>query len=291
MAAIGSLASVAPQSISQAAQASAAAADDRPNIVLIMTDDMTAADLSVMPKTRSLLGAQGMTFSEGLSLHPLCCPARAQVLTGQYAQNNGVYTNSGVYGGYEKLREPDNTLASWLEDSGYRTALTGKFLNGYKWERDGRPTGWTYWNPTIKGTYNYFDYTVAGDGKPADSGGKYVTQHVADDTRGLIEKWAPQPTPFFIWASYVAPHKTCLSELDGLNCSTLPRPEPQYENAFTGVTNPARVKKSYNERDVSDKPPLLRKGKRSTSKLERLYLARIRSLASVDDAVADTVAA
>ncbi|MGL5811036.1 MAG: sulfatase-like hydrolase/transferase, partial [Nocardioides sp.] len=46
-----------------------------------------------------------------------------------------------------------------------------------------------------------------------------------------------------------------------------------------------------NERDVSDKPPLLRKGKRSTSKLERLYLARIRSLASVDDAVADTVAA
>ncbi|HET9420825.1 MAG TPA: sulfatase-like hydrolase/transferase, partial [Nocardioides sp.] len=70
-------------------------AADRPNIILISTDDMTASDLQWMPRTRKLLGRAGVTFPNALSPHPLCCPARAAILTGQYAQNNGVRSNQG----------------------------------------------------------------------------------------------------------------------------------------------------------------------------------------------------
>ncbi|MGL5826726.1 MAG: sulfatase-like hydrolase/transferase, partial [Nocardioides sp.] len=67
----------------------------RPNVVLITTDDQAAADLAWMAKTRAAIGDAGVTFRQGISPHPLCCPARAEMLTGQYAQNNGVYTNKG----------------------------------------------------------------------------------------------------------------------------------------------------------------------------------------------------
>ena len=48
-------------------------------------------------QTRKLLGRKGVTFPHMLSPHPLCCPARAAILTGQYAQNNNVKANQGKY--------------------------------------------------------------------------------------------------------------------------------------------------------------------------------------------------
>src|SRR4051794_20912510 len=79
---------------------------ERPNIVLITTDDQTTSDLRWMPHTRELLGGSGVRFSNFISPNPLCCPARASILTGQYSQNNKVWANSGTLGGYYSL---DNT--------------------------------------------------------------------------------------------------------------------------------------------------------------------------------------
>jgi N-acetylglucosamine-6-sulfatase len=273
-------------------QASVVPADSRPNVILITTDDQAATDLAWMPKTRAAIGSAGVTFRQGISPHPLCCPARAEMLTGQYAQNNGVYTNRGVYGGYGHMLSPDNTVASWLKDSGYRTGLVGKFMNGYRYGTHGRPKGWTFWDPTINGTYNYFDYVQANNGFPTASNGKYITDYVAETSRDLITQWADEPEPFFLWASYVAPHKSCLSEVDGVSCSAFPRPEPDYADAFPTARNPARSKSSYNEKNVSDKPRVVRRqAKKDSARLDNFFRARIRSLASVDDAVADTVAA
>ena len=78
---------------------SAALATDRPNIVLITTDDQTTDDMKYMPRTRRLLGSAGVTFRPMLSPHPLCCPSRAEILTGQYAHNNGVRSNKRFHGG------------------------------------------------------------------------------------------------------------------------------------------------------------------------------------------------
>ena len=70
--------------------------ETRPNLVFVLTDDMRDDDLDHMPITRALLADQGMEFTDAISPHPLCCPARAQLATGQYAQNNGVQHNRGV---------------------------------------------------------------------------------------------------------------------------------------------------------------------------------------------------
>lgn len=278
---------------SSATQLSAAAEEDpRPNVILITTDDQALSDLAWMPKTRTSLGKAGLTFTDGISPHPLCCPARAEILTGQYAQNNGVYTNQGVFGGYGALADPDNTLPAWLQDAGYRTGFIGKFLNGYKHTVHGRPAGWTWWDPTIIGTYDYLDYTQANNGNPIQSDGTYITDYVAAVTRTRIEEWSQQRAPFFLWASYVAPHKTCVSEIDGVRCNGFPKPEAAYASAYGGATNPARLKGSYNEADVSDKPRVIRRqAKKDSGRLSDFFRARIRSLASVDDAVANTVAA
>ncbi|HEU0285897.1 MAG TPA: sulfatase-like hydrolase/transferase, partial [Nocardioidaceae bacterium] len=72
----------------------------RPNIVVIMLDDMRADDLDGpwMQKTRRLLGAQGVRFANTFVPLPLCCPARSSFLTGQYPHNHGVWAHSEPWG-------------------------------------------------------------------------------------------------------------------------------------------------------------------------------------------------
>ena len=66
----------------------APAAEARPNIVVLMTDDQTLDSMSVMPKTRALIGAEGTTFTRSFTNYSLCCPSRSTLYTGQYAHNH-----------------------------------------------------------------------------------------------------------------------------------------------------------------------------------------------------------
>jgi N-acetylglucosamine-6-sulfatase len=59
-----------------------------PNIVVVMTDDQTVAELRGMSKTRRLIAAQGVRFRRSYVSYPVCCPSRATYLTGQYAHNH-----------------------------------------------------------------------------------------------------------------------------------------------------------------------------------------------------------
>jgi arylsulfatase A-like enzyme len=107
-----------------------------PNIVFILTDDQDAESISVMPKLRSLLVEQGTTFNNALVTDPLCCPARATFLRGQYSHNTRIQGNSAPEGGHNKFRSlgPDgdrSTVATWLDDAGYDTFYAGKYMNGY----------------------------------------------------------------------------------------------------------------------------------------------------------------
>ena len=108
-----------------------AVAEEPPNVVMVLTDDMRKDDMRHMPHVRELLVDRGMTFRQAQSPHPLCCPARAEILSGQYAQNNGVHHNSGPYGGWQAF-DPRSTIATWAQDEGYRTALHGKHLNHFE---------------------------------------------------------------------------------------------------------------------------------------------------------------
>ena len=100
----------------------------RPNVVVVMTDDQNESMLG-MDLTQRLLGGAGTTFRNSYVSFPLCCPSRATFLTGQYSHNHGVFTTE-LPNGYNGLNHT-NTLPVWLRTSGYRTAMVGKYLNGY----------------------------------------------------------------------------------------------------------------------------------------------------------------
>jgi N-acetylglucosamine-6-sulfatase len=261
-------------------------ADTRPNVVLITTDDQTLSDMKWMPRTRALLGDAGATYEHMLSPHPLCCPARAEMVTGQYAQNNGVHSNAGRYGGLQALRQPDNTLPAWLRAASYRTGMSGKYLNGYR-SSIGVPNGWDFWNAATRNRYGYYGYQTYNNGVPlrqAKRGGEYSVDLVTDDTVGLVDQYAGSGSPFFLWASYYAPHGLC----GGIQteCDLPPVPAKRYAHAWKGATNPAAKKPSFNEKDVSDKPPVIEKrGKVSKRYEQRLFKKRIQALAAVDEGV------
>ena len=287
------------------ANASQAAARTPPNIVLITTDDMRLSDLRVMPNTRRLIGGQGVTVGLGLASHPLCCPARAQLLTGQYAQNNGVRSNSGKRGGYGALEKKDETVAAWLTRQKYQTGFVGKFLNDFS-ARSRQPRGWTEWHPYVKAVYDGYGVGVRDKGANKRSIKFYRDQHsnevvesytldmidqFSKKTRGLL--FTRPPKPFFIWSSYVAPHGACEGNRDGeRNCSFAPDPARQDRNKFQGTPNDARSKRSYNEADVTDKPPII--SDRPPTLVARKHddmvnRRRLQSLVSVDRGVKATV--
>src|SRR5215210_4688748 len=143
------------------------AKDDRPNILVVMTDDMSTSDLKMLPNVRRLLGRKGTTFADAVDSFPLCCPARATFITGQYAHNHGVRGNFYPYGWYG-MKDRGNTLPAWLKRSGYTTALIGKWLNGYG-ARDGRgevPKGFDIWRGLLDvSAYDYFNFEMNRDGR------------------------------------------------------------------------------------------------------------------------------
>ncbi len=284
-------ASARPQQ--QGAAAPTVVAAERPDIVLITTDDQTLMDLAKMPITRRLLKEQGVTFS-GISPHPLCCPARAEILTGQFAQNNGVRSNVGEQGGYQAL-DTSSTVATWLRDAGYQTAFMGKFLNGYAGSSIDDPApGWDEWHPTVAGVYNYTDFSIGHNGVAQPYSDSYQTDVFAGLAVRTIEKFAASPEPFFLWQSFVAPHRSCQPG-GPQSCWGPPVPAPRHRGLFPDAVPPAFGDPSYNEEDVRDKPAWVRNtGRISAQRRDRIiadHRARLRALQSVDQAVGRMVRA
>jgi len=120
-----------------AAGPQAALAADKPNIVVILADDMGYGDVKALNPKSSIptpnldrLAAEGMTFTDGHSPSAVCTPTRYALLTGRYSWRGRL--KRGVLGGYSPpLLEPDRaTIASMLKRNGYRTGATGKWHLG-----------------------------------------------------------------------------------------------------------------------------------------------------------------
>ncbi len=266
---------------------------EEPNIVLITTDDQRWTDLRQMPGTRRVLQRHGTTML-GLSPNPLCCPARAEILTGQHSHNNGVRTNKGLFGGYSRL-DPTETLATWLQTAGYTTIFLGKYLNGYRPNDANDPeVGWDSWHPTVKRTYNYRTFTVSHNGSHVEIDGRYQTDYFTRMAVKQIGRHAPSTRPFFLWQSYVAPHGGCQPELS-TPCWIPPPSARRHRDLFGSARLDSQGQPGFNERDVSDKPRFVqaldRLGKRRIENMTSSHRARLRALAAVDEGVVDTVAA
>jgi N-acetylglucosamine-6-sulfatase len=266
----------------------------RPNVIVVMTDDQTYADLSVMPRTRALIGGAGATFERAFVSYPLCCPSRATYLTGRYAHNHGVRSTTPPDGGVERL-DDRHTLPVWLQAAGYDTTHIGKYLNGYGLRRPPTvPPGWTDWHGSVdKSTYQMWGYTLLENGVLNTYGdfyeedpALYQTDVYRDKALQVIDDHAPggDPDPFFLSLNVLAPH----GEVAVPGSTTIPhvRPAPRHAGllATAAPDSPA-----YDEADVSDKPPYVRGEQRlSPAGRERIavdFRSRQESLLAVDEAV------
>ena len=107
----------------------------RPNIVIVMTDDLdevlleTAVSAGFMPILEQTFIDAGVRMNNSFVSNSLFCPSRATFLTGQYTHNHGVLTNHKPYR-FDAL-DDSSILATWLTDAGYLTGFVGKYLNGF----------------------------------------------------------------------------------------------------------------------------------------------------------------
>ena len=150
----------------------AAAAQSRPNVVVIESDDQTVESMRVMNRVNSLIGDKGATFKNNFVNFSLCCPSRATFLTGQYAHNHKVVDNAPPDGGYPKF-EPlhgNNNLAVWLQNAGYNTAMIGKYLSYMK--PSTVPPGWSDWHAVVQGSEKVYGYTMNDNGTLTNYGQK-----------------------------------------------------------------------------------------------------------------------
>jgi arylsulfatase A-like enzyme len=274
------------------------AAQARPNIVVIETDDQTAQSMRVMHNVRALIGAKGATFKNSFVNYSLCCPSRATFLTGQYAHNHGVLTNQPPMGGFPRFQElhGDNNLAVWLHRAGYYTAMAGKYMNGYT--NDPRvPRGWSEWYAAAPNDQRAYNYRLNENGTmirygedPADFKQDVLTRKGV----GFIERRAPKAPPFFLWLTYTAPHEGEWGGAPVDYClGTAAKPASRHAHAFDAEPLPRPP--NFNEYDVSDKPAEIRNrplfGPDRIADLQRMYRCQLESLLSVDEGVAKVVRA
>ncbi|MEX0755176.1 MAG: sulfatase-like hydrolase/transferase [Actinomycetota bacterium] len=191
-----------------------------PNIVVILTDDQRADELREMDTVRTELVDRGLLFERAFNTNPLCCPARASLLTGLYSHHTGVWTNGdegGELGGYPAFQSNGNesrTIAAVLDDAGYHTGLVGKYLNNAV--DTPVPAGWDSWVAFNEDNGRYFDYELVVDTDTADAvaptmeahageAGDYSTDVLAQRAIAFVEE-APADVPLFLLLATYAPH-------------------------------------------------------------------------------------
>ncbi|MGH2913890.1 MAG: sulfatase family protein [Solirubrobacteraceae bacterium] len=188
-----------------------------PNIVFVLTDDLSMNLLRFMPAVQAL-ERRGMTFGNYFVSDSLCCPSRASIFTGDYPHDTGVFTNVGHDGGMTAFwshHDQNRTFNIALQRAGYRTAMMGKYLNGYL-EPHGRdpiphsriPPGWNEWDVAGWG-YPEYDYRMNIDGSVYHFGHAprdYLTYVLARRGVRFIDRATASNTPFFLELATFSPH-------------------------------------------------------------------------------------
>jgi N-acetylglucosamine-6-sulfatase len=272
------------------------AAQARPNIVVIETDDQTLESMRVMDNVNSLIGDLGVTFRNSFVNYSLCCPSRATFLTGDYMHNHRVFGNKYPSGGFKRFQELRGgyNLAVWLQRAGYYTGMIGKYLNEYT-ANSPVPKGWSEWRAGPEG-YGVYNYPLNENGTltyygsdPADFKQDVLTRKATN----FVNRRAPLARPFFLWLTYTAPHWSPPDPNPNppYNCQRAAKPAPRHANAFD--SEPLPRPPNFNEADVSDKPGRIRQRARLTASqvadIQRMYRCELESLLSVDEGVKKVV--
>lgn len=237
---------------------------ERPNVLVILTDDQRASldTYEVTPRLMNRVRDNGTWFKNAVTTHPLCCPSRVSIFSGLYSHNHGTRFNGGKSFTPE---EQKRTVQYQLRQAGYKTAVTGKFLNGWG---TANPPYFDRWAIFTKLGYYSSEFNVNGTIKSVT---EYSTMYLRDRAIEFLNSF--EQTDSAPWLMYVhpwAPHKPYT-------------PEKQYESTTVPgwQDNPAR-----SEEDRSDKPAYVQNKSSSKSTVMSTRAKQLRTLMSVDDMAA-----
>lgn len=273
--------------------------DDRPNVVLVLTDDQTLEQLRFLEQSVQRLSSRGVSFEEAVVSYPTCCPSRATILTGQYASNHGVLWNAPPTGGFTAFRNHETAMPAALADAGYETIHVGRFLNGYGFLRRDRvqPEGWTDWHAIVAPTDGqYTEFSLLENGDLVTYGpDDYVTDVLADIALDAVDRAVERGRPFFLQLSFTAPHASYGSPLAEVRAGSIeaeiasgeilpPVPAPRHAGSLFGLELPSAS--AFDEADRTDKPSVVRdRGPIDAAGIRAHYQAEAESLLAVDEAV------
>jgi len=191
----------------------------RPNIILIMADDMGFSDVGcygseIRTPNLDRLAAGGVRFTQFYNT-ARCCPTRAALLTGLYPHQAGVGHMAGdrglpSYQGF--LNDRCVTIAEALRQGGYHVLMSGKWHVGEDrphWPAD---RGFERYFGLISGACSYFRLApgrqMAVDNEPyvPRGDGFYMTDAITDHAVSFISEYSRKESPFFLYVAYTAPH-------------------------------------------------------------------------------------
>jgi N-acetylglucosamine-6-sulfatase len=209
----------------------------RPNIVFVLTDDLSMDLLKYMPHVQAMQQT-GLTFADYFVSDSLCCPSRSSIFTGNLPHDTHVFNNVGRDGGFHifhRRGEERHTFAVALQQAGYRTGMMGKYLNGYLQKRgagDGVgpryvPPGWNQWDVAGNG-YPEFGYRMNRNASVRRFGHRpsaYLTDVLTRKGVNFINTSAATGQPFFLELATFAPHSPYT-------------PAPRDANKFPGLGAP-----------------------------------------------------
>jgi len=250
-----------------------AATKSKPNIVLFLVDDMTSKDMEYLPGLQNI-AAQGVRFSNFATPTPGCIQSRASILRGQYQHNIYMFSSPATPWQYfGEMQFAKSTVATWLQQAGYSTALFGKYLNGYPIRFD-KPPGWTEWYYADNGAgYNY-SFNINGRVKHySRPNSKYFNDFLGDLADDFIRR--NHAHPMFLYIASTSPH-------------TPEIPADRHKSLFRNTPLPTGP--NYWEADVSDKPLYVRENpqvsppEKLKAETERFH-NRLRMLVSIQQLI------
>ena len=264
----------------------AAAQPHRPNIVMVLVDDMRWDEMRVAGHPfietphMDRVAREGARFLNAFATTPLCSPSRASFLTGQYAHTNGIIDNTA---------RPSHTLRTFpaeLQRAGYRTGFFGKWHMG---NDDSPRPGFNHW-VAMPGQGEAIDPSLNVDGERVHAKG-YTTDLLTDYVERFIER--PSDQPFLVYLAHKAIHPNVIQQDDG---SLVPIPgQPggfvaaeRHRGRYAGRPMPRRASafkpplgKPALLRPVEGLPPL----GRETATTDEEIRGRIEMLLGVDDSL------
>ncbi|WP_174614645.1 arylsulfatase [Virgibacillus ihumii] len=189
---------------------------DKPNIILILADDLGFSDLGcygseINTPNLDKLGGEGLRFTQFYN-SARCCPSRASLLTGVYPHQSGVgeMTEDKEHPGYRGyLKDESVTLAEVLGNGGYHTYLAGKWHVG---KRGPIERGFDDFYGMLGGFGSFWDkknYVRLPEDRPKrnySDGEFYATDAITDHALDFIEESRGDDNPYFLYLSYNAPH-------------------------------------------------------------------------------------